>query len=152
RYRRVHWRHLDLWDALAPLGLAMALGSFGLGYALRAVLLLVALGWDDATGGPYWWLVTLVPGYSGFRYPAKWLVFLPLGIAIGAARQASCLPARHRRQFAHTLFAVAVIASGTAASLAAGLHVVAGRAPELLEISDPFWGPLQWRVAARAIA
>lgn len=152
RYRRLHWRRLDLWDALAPLGLVMALGNFGLGYALRAVLPLAALGWDDATGGPYWWLVQLVPGYSGFRYPAKWLVFVPLGIAIAAARQASYLTAARRRQLAHTTFAVAVIASGTAAALAAGLHLAAQRSPELLEISDAFWGPLKWQAAARAIA
>lgn len=151
-FRRVSRRRLDLWDCLAPLGLVMALGSFGLGYALRTVLPLATYGWDDATGGPYWWLVQFVPGYAGFRYPAKWLVFLPLGIAIGAARQASCLTTARRRQLAHTIFAVAVVASSVAVAIALGLHLAAQQSPELLEISDAFWGPLKWQTAARAIA
>lgn len=149
RYCRLPWRRLDLWDALAPLGLALALGSFGLGYALRTVLPLATLGWDDATGGPYWWLVKLVPGYSGFRYPAKWLVLVPLGITIGAARQARGMTPQRRPQLAHAIFAVASVASLIAASLVVGLHRVAQQAPEWLKISDSFWGPLQWQVAAQ---
>ncbi len=33
----------------------------------------------DEVGGVYWFLVTFVPGYEGFRYPAKWLT--PFGLA-----------------------------------------------------------------------
>ncbi len=152
RYRRMRWRRLDLWDSLAPVGLAMALGSFGLGYALATIVPAGVLRWDDAAGGPYWWLVTFVPGYSGFRYPAKWLVFVPLGIVIAAARQASCLTARRRRQLAHAGFAIAALATGIAAATAVGLYLAADRAPEFLEISDSFWGPLQWQVAAHELS
>lgn len=152
RFHRRPWRRMDLWDYLAPLSLAMALGSFGVGYALRAALPQLAFDWDDATGGPYWWLVKLVPGYSGFRYPAKWLVFLPLGIAVCAARQMSGLTVRRRRQLAQIIFAIAAVASATAVLIAVGLHQAAQQVSELFQISDPFWGPLQWQTATQELA
>ncbi|TVP96574.1 MAG: hypothetical protein EA381_17065 [Planctomycetaceae bacterium] len=98
-------RACDAWDSLLPLAVLGSLGSFGCGYLLRSLNPGTAdlSGWPfgsdlagtelsgpaaDAVGGLWWWLATWVPGYSGFRYPAKWLIFAPLGIAIAAARQA----------------------------------------------------------------
>ncbi len=115
RYRRLGWRRLDRWDWLLPIGL---IGSLG---------------------GSYWLLVNLVPGYSGFRYPAKWLVFASLGIAIAVARTAS---GASRLTLIRTRRAlVAVLAIGLLASTATVL-ALEFTPPDLLLRQDSQWGPL----------
>lgn len=42
--------------------------------------------WGWPFGGAYWLLQTLLPGYVYFRYPAKWLVFVSLGLSLLAAQ------------------------------------------------------------------
>ncbi len=57
-----------------------SLGSFGLGWILNAFISTESVA--DETGGIYWWLCNLVPGYIQFRYPAKWFVIASLLLAL----------------------------------------------------------------------
>ena len=55
-------------------------GSFGIGWLITAIG-----GTNSAapeTGGVYWFLCNVIPGYIQFRYPAKWFVIASLLIAI----------------------------------------------------------------------
>jgi hypothetical protein len=74
---------------LVVLSLIASWGSYGLVY--YGDLLLRMTGMISRTeplytgggvGGLYWLLVTLLPGYDGFRFPAKWLVFTALGMSL----------------------------------------------------------------------
>ncbi|HUE75068.1 MAG TPA: YfhO family protein [Pirellulaceae bacterium] len=92
------WR---LWRAgasqawLSWLLLLFTLGSFGwygLGWCVRELFASVLHGDPDQVpigspvGGLYWLLVTLLPGYASFRYPAKLLVVAVLAASQLAAR------------------------------------------------------------------
>jgi len=57
-----------------------SLGSFGIGWIITA--LSGAKPVASETGGVYWFLCNLVPGYIQFRYPAKWFVIASLLIAV----------------------------------------------------------------------
>ena len=91
RFRRAprHWRWISWCTAGALLS---SLGWYGAGWLWRqfrvswlgAPLADGALGQPD--GGLYWLMVFLLPGYSYFRYPAKWLVVASLGLSFLAAR------------------------------------------------------------------
>ena len=61
-------------------GLGFSLGGYGIGWLWNSLALTNQL--EPEFGGPYSWLRSLVPGYSGFRYPAKWLVFFSLGLSL----------------------------------------------------------------------
>lgn len=145
----VRLRSLDLWDLLAPIGLVLAMGRYGLVWAVQWFLpgdpedpsMLDRL--HPAIFTPYWFLVTLVPGYGSFRYPAKWLPVVCLGVAIGAGRLLP-LALRRSRLFAKRLSAAAFgcwILAGVL-SLSMVQHWLLGRFPELT-VADPYWGPLQ---------
>jgi hypothetical protein len=69
-----------------------ALGGFGAVGAVRHVIARTTGATDvafylpgDEVGGMYWMLVSCVPGYSGFRYPAKWLAICALALSQLAA-------------------------------------------------------------------
>ncbi len=47
---------------------------------------LAAMGWYGPWHAPYQWLIDWVPGYDAFRYPAKWLPFVSLALAMLAAQ------------------------------------------------------------------
>lgn len=68
-----------------------ACGHYGLGWLLRELrgaFDLPEFGQDlsGQFGGPYWLLTWVLPGYSLFRYPAKWTVVGTLALALLAAR------------------------------------------------------------------
>jgi hypothetical protein len=76
------------WRGVALGALLMALGGFGAGWAMRQIWGLMEGRWagvlyrpGDEVGGLYWLATTCLPGYSAFRYPAKWTVFLSLALA-----------------------------------------------------------------------
>lgn len=52
----------------------------------------------EPTGGVYWLLETLIPGYSGFRYPAKLFVVAALPICLLGGRGFDHVFAQHREQ------------------------------------------------------
>jgi len=152
RRRRVAVRRLDGWDAIAPLGLLLAMGSFS---AVTLFRMLFSQRWgetDEAMFGPYGWLVAWVPGYSGFRYPAKWLVLVPLGISIAAARQVGHFSHRRTRMVANNATACAACGFVIAALVVLSLNMIATRDPERLARNDSIWGPLNWQVAAWSIS
>lgn len=57
-----------------------ALGSFGLGWLLNLFGIVSEVA--PESGGVYWLLCNIVPGYIQFRYPAKWFVIASLFLAI----------------------------------------------------------------------
>jgi hypothetical protein len=73
------------WLALAVL--LAAFGQFGPGWIVQVLTGLRGqpANIGGATGGLYWWLVVTLPGYSMFRYPAKWLVIFAWAISQLAA-------------------------------------------------------------------
>lgn len=89
------WRATPTQAWLSWLLLLFTLGSFGwygLGWCLREVFASVLHGDPDQVsigspvGGLYWLMVTLLPGYVSFRYPAKLLVVAVLAASQLAAR------------------------------------------------------------------
>ena len=127
RFLSYRAQRLDLWDYLLPVGLVLAIS------------------------GPYWLITTLVPGYDAFRYPAKWLPLVPLGLAIVAARQAQVLATGQCKSTLPICLAlslsivVVALASVVAPSFGAIEHF------ESLELVDRFWGPLQPERAFKSI-
>lgn len=129
RHRRRHLlncRETYLFLALL-LGLGGALGWYGIGWVWHAVGNQDIGGAETGTIGPpvgglYWLLVTCLPGYVLFRYPAKWLVFAACAMALLAARELD-LRRRAPRPTGRWLGAVGLV--GTAAILA----LLLGREP-----------------------
>lgn len=81
-------RQVRMW--LVMLGLALlasigGLGGVGLGRNLLAAAQgrFVEIGYrpGDEVGGLYWLLSISLPGYSGFRYPEKWMTVFSLALA-----------------------------------------------------------------------
>lgn len=77
---------------LVLFGLIGSLGVYGLGFVWHEISCGI-LGGDPEqralgapVGGLYWLLVTFVPSYVQFRYPAKLMVLASLGLALLAAR------------------------------------------------------------------
>lgn len=88
------------WAALLAFSYLAAIGGFGLVGMIRHVMARATGAVEvpfylpgDEVGGLYWMLASLVPGYSGFRYPAKWLSIFALAFsqltAIGFDRMTS---------------------------------------------------------------
>jgi hypothetical protein len=71
------------------IGLLCSFGWYGVGWIIHELTFAMTGGrpWiGQPTGGCYWFLTTLLPGYAYFRYPAKWLVVAALGCSLLAAR------------------------------------------------------------------
>ena len=96
----------------------------------------------DAVGGLYWWLTVLVPGYSGFRYPAKWLSLAALGVAIAAAREFGGWSPGRRAGWVTDLIGWAVVATAIAAAIVIALTRYRLAAAGASMPADPIWGPL----------
>lgn len=90
------WRRRDrrttAWTILLLLASLASLGGFGLLGLIRHMLEWTGRNGPpmpyvagDEVGGLYWLLATFLPGYSGFRYPAKWLTPCALAFAQLAA-------------------------------------------------------------------
>ncbi len=108
--RRVRWIS---WCVL--LAIASSLGWFGIGWLVHQV----RVSWLGApadtamlgqpVGGPYWLMVTFLPGYAFFRYPAKWLVIASLGLSLLSARGFDRVAQGHRRAALRVLTAITAI-------------------------------------------
>lgn len=129
---RVRWLS---W--LALLAVVASFGGFGPGSLVQKALgLWGPHGWADQigapTGGLYWLLVVVLPGYAQFRYPAKLLVPAALAIAyLAGIAMDRVLNGDHRR-------VSRVLAWTSAASLLLGAVVWASR---------PWWST--WLAGAR---
>lgn len=154
---RIRSGRFDGWDSIAPLGLALAMGNLSIAALISWTQPQWVVGMDDRWLGPYGWLVAWLPGYSGFRYPAKWLVFVPLGISIAAARQIGQLTRPNIIAASGIAIRLAIVGFLIAASVMLFLNFKLQQTPDLLRRSDSIWGPLdyhaaQWVVAASTIA
>lgn len=118
RLRRgsVRQRWLSWCVVLTVLG---SFGAFGVGWLLR-----VPLAWSgnqelaarlpgDQVGGVYWFLVTFLPSYAYFRYPAKLLTFAAFPLCLLAAQGLDRLATTPRPRLQWVLLAIAA-ASGVA--------------------------------------
>jgi len=136
--REVRWM-----ACIAAIGLLAAMGGFGLGW--------IGQGSDppigDAVGGLYWWMVTLLPGYATFRYPAKWLVPAALGLSMLAA--VGCDEALSGGWRKRTIRALAIFASVIVVTMWIGV-LIFNWAPAWWGQSsaDPLFGPLDASRAA----
>lgn len=72
-----------LWIGLG--GALLSLGHFGVVWCVQNLTGRL-MNVDSAIGGPYWFLYQFLPGYESFRYPAKWLPFVSLAVAVLSAR------------------------------------------------------------------
>jgi len=125
------WRRGDrrtpAWAILLVLAFLASLGGFGLVGATRH-----ALGWiggdrppipyvaGDEVGGLYWLMATFLPGYSGFRYPAKWLTPCALAFAQLAAIGFDALTTGSSLAFVRrSLIGIAVLAAACTAGAVA---------------------------------
>jgi len=154
---RVHSGRFDGWDAIAPLGLVLAMGNLSIGALIRWAQPQWVVGIDELWLSPYGWLVAWLPGYCGFRYPAKWLVLVPLGITIAAARQVGQLTRRNMVAASRIAIRLAMVGFLIAASVMVFLSLRLLQSPDSLHRSDSIWGPLdyhaaQWGVAASTLA
>jgi hypothetical protein len=111
------------WTAL--LALLAALGWYGLGWLWLE--LQHTMGHDVAaesnigapTGGLYWLLVNVLPGYVYFRYPAKWLTIASLAISLLAARGWDATFLQRSNKAKRLLIAVGLLSlAGVAAAVA----------------------------------
>jgi hypothetical protein len=87
------------WIWLTTLSFVASWGAFGGGIVVRWIGELAtrqqidfARHFGDEVGGLYWLLVTCLPAYDGFRFPAKWLGVTTLGLAQLAAIGLNQLP------------------------------------------------------------
>jgi hypothetical protein len=86
-------RQTRLWTALALLAILASCGQIGFGSIVRWLRELLAgegVGFayrpGDEVGGLYWMMASVLPGYAGFRYPAKWMTIVSLAIGQLAAQ------------------------------------------------------------------
>jgi hypothetical protein len=88
RHGDLHQQWLSWCAVLAILG---SFGAFGVGWLLRQPLYgleqydLAEKLPGDQVGGVYWFLVTFLPGYAYFRFPAKLLTFAAWPLCLLAA-------------------------------------------------------------------
>ena len=141
--RPVRWLSwILLLSAIASLGL------YGAGWILRQAGLHENPG-SDPTGGLYWLMTVILPGYVKFRFPAKlWILFTLAGSLLSAWQMHKLLDGRRRRPARRLVL--------LAAAGAAGLLLLALLRPWLLEHlgrgqSDYLLGPLQAKAAYRGI-
>lgn len=135
---RVRW--LSWMFLLFTLG---SFGWYGLGWAVRECYGTLLggdtgkLGIGHPVGGVYWLLVTFLPGYVQFRYPAKLFVVAALALALLAARgwdEAFRQPTRGLKRALLAIAGLSVV--GLAASfLFEGLFLARVWQP------DPVYGP-----------
>jgi len=87
-----------LWLFIGVISLLAACGGYvGIGLGRNALLLAtgqsreIGFQYGDEVASVYWWLATFLPGYGGFRYPAKWLTVLALAVGQIAGHGVDCL-------------------------------------------------------------
>ena len=141
---RTRWnrRQLDRWLLIAVIGISASLGSYGLIWLAQKATGTLQ-GVDGSTGGLYWFMYWIIPGYDAFRYPAKWLPFFIIGLSVSTARlldQPSSVE-RIRRWLLPTFLALSVAAISTWAIYLS--HQIIARPVQTWLPKDPFWGPLQ---------
>lgn len=86
----------NMLAVIALLSLLAAMGNYSIAWALRSLLQLLHLNDlsqllpSDDSGSLYGLLVSIVPGYDSFRYPAKWSVWFAASFALLAGIGLNC--------------------------------------------------------------
>ncbi len=139
------------WSALFfALG---SIGWYGLGWLVREIGASV-FGYDTSSwfighpvGGVYWLLVTFVPGYVQFRYPAKLWTIVALAIACLAARGFDAFLIRKTPQqswlWSRGCFAAIACAALTPLVFALASDSFPNLPPDI------YWGPFQLSESCR---
>lgn len=103
----------DPWLPIAVISLLLCFGHFGLVWMLQQIPGVLTDS-DSAVGGPYWFLVQSVPGYSSFRYPVKWLPMFAIASTMVASQWLSESPLKRERGVAVILAIVLVLGAAVA--------------------------------------
>lgn len=154
--RRLRRQMRFLWLVTLLSALAM-FGNYAPMWALRNMLLWCgATQWvtylpGDETGGVYWMLTQLVPGYGSFRYPAKWSVWFVCGMTLCAAHGLDNV--RRIRGSLERLCQVSSILSAAILLPVVGLILLPATGPLRVALvvwlsnapSDPWLGPIDFR-------
>lgn len=117
-------RHWNRWLAMAIISCLFALGQFGF----------------------YWHLVHIIPGYGQFRFPAKWLPLVTLGIVMYAAIMLTNMKHREWHLFNRLILIFFIVGIFLTTILSVPpLHafLIEMFAAKANLISDRFWGPLR---------
>jgi hypothetical protein len=135
-----HERWFSLIVVIFTLG---SFGYYGLGWLLREISGLLptlnasAQAIGSPVGGVYWLFVTLLPAYAFFRYPAKLLPLVSLGLCPLAGLQFDAAFAARRPWLSRILLTLG-ICSGIAAGVVWCFSPALFGNPELV---DPLLGP-----------
>ena len=130
----------DPWFPLAVVALTLCFGHFGMVWLLQQIPGVMG-DRSSAIGGPYWLLLQIIPGYSSFRYPVKWLPMFAIASSMVAAQWVSAAPSR-REGIIGIVLGVLLIAAAAIA------HWVSLNANGWLDTNrmtipvDEYWGPL----------
>ncbi|GAA5504764.1 hypothetical protein [Novipirellula caenicola] len=133
-------------DVVVWLGITLAASLVCLGHFGPVWMIQNATGGmaqtDSGTGGLYWMLYHVVPGYDSLRYPAKWLPIAAFAASMVTVHWLENLP-RYAASTWRALMAIATV-------MVIALFVVIGLQYDpdrwldnrAALPSDPFWGPL----------
>lgn len=147
---RARWRkgrlHIRWLTWITTLGTVASFGGYGVGWLLQETTFWIhgrypAGGIGGPTGGLYWCLVTLLPGYVAFRYPAKWLVISAWGLSGLAAHGWDAAWRLRIRAVPRALAGFGIISCLGLVLLAAGYP--AWKAWVQIAPSDEIFGPVQ---------
>ncbi len=143
---------LGRWHVMALLAFLLSLGRFG----FVPLIQLIGRwrneewlqGYDPALFTPYWWLVTCVPAYASFRYPAKWMPVFALGMAVGAVAWLREATQQDLRRFRYCALGIAILFATVALMSYSSLVLqYANKAKNVGATIDQFYGPMQMSVA-----
>lgn len=133
---------------LQGIAVLFTLGSFGyygLGWVLQELHLLPPVNGQESVlpgaGGIYWLLVTLLPAYASFRYPAKLLTVAALAISVLAAHG---FDAAFRQR--HLLLLKCLMVLGVSSAMGAlVLWLLGGLVIDSIQAGDSTLGPFDGR-------
>jgi hypothetical protein len=85
---RGRWEPRRMWCAVLVWAALASLGGLGIVGLVRNLAVIATGRWQefgyragDEVGGLYWTMSILLPGYGGFRYPAKWMTVFALALS-----------------------------------------------------------------------
>lgn len=131
------------WTWLTILSFVASWGAFGGGIVVRWIGELAtrqqidfARHFGDEVGGLYWLLVTCLPAYDGFRFPAKWLGVTTLGLAQLAAIGLDQLPGGSSTKITLRVLKSILLVLGIGVLIAYGVGLAHGLPPLLTASSS----------------
>lgn len=85
---RGYWQPRRMWCVVLGWAAVASLGGLGIVGLVRNLAVIATGRWQefgyragDEVGGLYWAMSILLPGYGGFRYPAKWMTVFALALS-----------------------------------------------------------------------